>query len=109
MTNILALAVEIIKALAIYMRYRFDPEMIRRRDEIHQRLLGGKNRDEVNALLAGKDVLGVSCFLNEYLRLVRSQVPASAANSKPDLLDRILPKPRDEKDRDSDSSEGLSG
>lgn len=93
----------VIQALMAYVRYRFDPAQIARRDEINKQaaLEGGLN--EINQALADKNILSLSFFVSEFLRTKGSDsTPRWAA----DLIARSLPTPRDDKTRSEDTEDG---
>lgn len=98
---------EVIRAIAAWLRYQYDPDMIKRRDEINLELMKGKNREEVDQIFAGKNTVSLGYFLSESLRILRAQKTNSSAGGETSFSDRILPKPRDPKDRDSDPEAGF--
>lgn len=106
--GIFSLVLQCLGALAAYLKYRFDPEMIARRDEIHKQLAEESSYDAIDQALAGKDTLSLSYFISEYLRRMRQPQTDNHSGRTADLLLGELPK-RSKEDRDKDSTEGLSG
>jgi hypothetical protein len=101
-----ALVVELLRAFAAWFRYTYSPEMVERRDAINLELMKGKNREEVDQIFGGKDTIGLGYFLNESLRILRAQKTDPAPGWEANLPDRILLRPRDEKSKTEDHTEG---
>lgn len=83
---------EMLRALSAYIRYRFDPAMVERRDEINAKLTAEKNKDELDKAFADKNTLRLGYFLSECILWMRSQKQSdNSAGGQTDLLDQILP------------------
>lgn len=97
----------LIQAICAYFIYRFDPKQIARRDAINAELTKEKNRAEIDQLFADKNTLMFAYFISEYTRIVRAKGKTdNSTGRESDLLDRILPPPRNEEDRNQDPTEG---
>lgn len=103
--GIWSLIVSIVSAIVAYIKYRYDPEMIKRRDEINKKAAEGKALDEINVMFADKNVLSLAFFISEFLR--RKGPTDPTAGWITDLLDRKLPKPRDPETKAKDAEEGV--
>ena len=94
----------VIKAIAAYLNYRFDPEQIARRDEINKKAAEELNRESIDKIIANKNVIPLELFISEFLRL-------KSTNTSPgwtrDLQDRIIPRQRSEEDRNKDTTPGF--
>lgn len=101
--------IAIIKAVSAYFQYQYDPAQIARRDEINKQLAEENGYDSVETFLGKSDTVNLSVFISEYLRRMRPQETDSATGRAADLLIGVLPKPRNQKSRDADPTEGLSG
>jgi hypothetical protein len=106
---LISLVTQIISALVAYLKYRFDPKMIERRDKIHKQLAEDYAHDEVLRAISGNDTLSLSYFVSEFLRRhrVREEATDRDTRREADLLIGVLPKPRSTEDRHKDLTEGF--
>lgn len=95
-----------LQALFAWLKYSFDPEMVKRRDEINKLLAEDGGYDSVDKLLAGKNTLGLTYFFGEYMRRMRTPTDPATRRAA-DLLIGVLPQPRSQQDRDKDTTEGF--
>jgi hypothetical protein len=108
--GIIELIAQLLKIVAAYFSYRFSPEQVKKRDQINAELLKERNREEIDKILAGGNTISMSVFFSEYLSRLREKAGADpVTGGKTDILDRILPKQRDEESRNKDDKEGFSG
>lgn len=95
----------VLQALAAYLRYRFDPEMVKRRDALHKTIALEVGHDAIDKALINRDTLTLAFFISEFMR--RQTKTNSPAGWVTDLLNRKLPSPRNEQDRNKDPQTGI--